>query len=580
MSRLILFLALLSGSAHAALPTMKANITGNAATATALLANPAACSAGQFVNDIAANGTLSCAAPTGGITALTSDVSASGTGSVAATVNSVGGSSAANVHAAELLANAATPLNTASAIVKRGSSGEFSAAYLTLQNAQTAGTPGTETKITTGDPTTKGLVIKATSYTGAPISQTPGQVSGIQAWLKADALSLSNSDPVATWTSSDSNAYAFTSSGALRPTYVTNVQNGLPVVRFSGANVVSRATTTLLNGATDFTVIAVIKPSASQLSLANLFNYDMSSASGRIAFEQNGASTNTSYFTYRDGSGSFQAVANTQTLSTSWQILVWKKSGSVLYKYVNGAAGTHSTGLSTTVAQAAGTFHLGATDTTQRYWSGDIGEFAFFNRSVTEAEQKGIEQQLGSKWGISVSGGSITQPQSANLLEIQDNGGTRIAGFDGSGYLTAANLKLAYPTADVTTVSDVAANVTGMAVTVPASERWAFEAYIQNGCNGTGGIKFAFTAPSGATIRANAFGMNTGSTTFRADLMSALSSLTGAFNAFSGTGGFTRIIGSVTNSVNAGDLQLQFASTTSGQTSTVYKESWMRAWKL
>jgi hypothetical protein len=38
-------------------------VTGNADTATALAANPAACATGQFVNDIAANGTLTCAIP-------------------------------------------------------------------------------------------------------------------------------------------------------------------------------------------------------------------------------------------------------------------------------------------------------------------------------------------------------------------------------------------------------------------------------------------------------------------------------------------------------------------------------------
>lgn len=65
------------------------------------------------------------------ITALTGDVTASGPGSAAATVASVGGSSAANVAAAEALANAATNLNTASTIVKRDASGDFSAGTIT-----------------------------------------------------------------------------------------------------------------------------------------------------------------------------------------------------------------------------------------------------------------------------------------------------------------------------------------------------------------------------------------------------------------------------------------------------------------
>jgi hypothetical protein len=65
------------------------------------------------------------------ITALTSDVSASGPGSAASTVNAVGGSTAANIHQAELLANAATDANTASTIVKRDASGNASLGTLT-----------------------------------------------------------------------------------------------------------------------------------------------------------------------------------------------------------------------------------------------------------------------------------------------------------------------------------------------------------------------------------------------------------------------------------------------------------------
>ena len=42
------------------------NVTGNASTATALAANPTACTSGQYVSDIAADGTLTCSAPSGG----------------------------------------------------------------------------------------------------------------------------------------------------------------------------------------------------------------------------------------------------------------------------------------------------------------------------------------------------------------------------------------------------------------------------------------------------------------------------------------------------------------------------------
>ncbi len=84
----------------------------------------------------------------GGISALTGDVSASGTGSVAATVNSVGGSSAASVHSAELAANGATSADTPSTLVSRDSSGNFSAGNITA--ALTGHASADEPAITAG----------------------------------------------------------------------------------------------------------------------------------------------------------------------------------------------------------------------------------------------------------------------------------------------------------------------------------------------------------------------------------------------------------------------------------------------
>jgi len=66
-------------------------------------------------------------------TAVTGDVSISNIGLT--TVLSVGGSSASNIHNAELAANAATNLNTPSTIVKRDGSSNFSAGTITASLA-------------------------------------------------------------------------------------------------------------------------------------------------------------------------------------------------------------------------------------------------------------------------------------------------------------------------------------------------------------------------------------------------------------------------------------------------------------
>lgn len=102
------------------------------------------------------------------ISALTGDVSATGPGSVAATVNSVGGSSSSNIHSAELAANAATSLDTASTIVKRDASGNFSAGTISAAltgnvTGNVSGSSSTFTGPLTGDVTgTQGATVVST----------------------------------------------------------------------------------------------------------------------------------------------------------------------------------------------------------------------------------------------------------------------------------------------------------------------------------------------------------------------------------------------------------------------------------
>jgi hypothetical protein len=112
------------------------------------------------------------------ITGLSGDVSASGPGAVSGTVNTVGGSSAANIHSAELAANAATSANTAGTIVKRDASGVIAVGAVTLPsgdvqtqisskvNSNSAITGATKTKITYD---AKGLVTAGSDLTAADI---------------------------------------------------------------------------------------------------------------------------------------------------------------------------------------------------------------------------------------------------------------------------------------------------------------------------------------------------------------------------------------------------------------------------
>ncbi len=135
------------------IPDNASNTSGNAATATFATTAGTATSAGTATNF---SGLLS------------GDV----TGSQSATVvSSIGGSSATDVHSAEVAANAATNANTASAIVKRDASGNFSAGTIT---ANLNGTATTATSATTaGTATSAGT---ATNFSG----MLSGEVTGSQ----------------------------------------------------------------------------------------------------------------------------------------------------------------------------------------------------------------------------------------------------------------------------------------------------------------------------------------------------------------------------------------------------------------
>lgn len=98
---------------------------------------------------------------------LSNDASGTGTTSIPVTITSVGSSSAANIHTAELAANSATNTNTVSKIVKRDSSGNFSAGTIT---ATLSGAATTLTGLTSS--------ITELNYTDGVTSSIQPQIDG------------------------------------------------------------------------------------------------------------------------------------------------------------------------------------------------------------------------------------------------------------------------------------------------------------------------------------------------------------------------------------------------------------------
>lgn len=152
---------------------------------------------------------------------------------------------------------------------------------------------------------------------------------------------------------------------------------------------------------------------------------------------------------------------------------------------------------------------------------------------------------------------------------------------DSSIQVAQANRIAKKITSTQSTTSNSASNISGADLSVTAGETWIFDITLQIGCDAAGGVKLALTFPVGASVRAIALGTSTGDLEQLSQLISSSGVLTTqAFNTLNSQDGFVRVTGTIINPTNSGTLQVQYASDTAGQQSTIYEHSVVLAHKV
>jgi hypothetical protein len=185
--------------------------------------------------------------PTGNyITALTSDVSASGPGSATATVNSVGGKTSAQIATSVNDTIAATNLNTPSTIVKRDASGNFSAGTIT------ASLSGNATNVT-------GIVAIANGGTNSSTAPTARVALGVEsrtAFSNTNVV-LSSTDKYAaqTGTMTASRTVTLPLASSVNAGYILYIGDESGTLSFTNSLVVTRSGSDLINGANTLTLV-------------------------------------------------------------------------------------------------------------------------------------------------------------------------------------------------------------------------------------------------------------------------------------------------------------------------------------
>jgi hypothetical protein len=172
--------------------------------------------------------------------------------------------------------------------------------------------------------------------------------------------------------------------------------------------------------------------------------------------------------------------------------------------------------------------------------------------------------------------GAISSP-AAGLFVYQTDATEGMYVSQSTGWLNLdQRASISTVSSDVTTTGATATNITGLSASVKISTKYRFHAVLYVGCSSTGGIKFAMTGPTGVTIFATIIqGTSSSANGSMISKITAFATLNAdVFCTVNTTAGKVEICGYfTTDGTNAGTFQLQFASGTAGQTSTIFATS-------
>jgi hypothetical protein len=230
----------------------------------------------------------------------------------------------------------------------------------------------------------------------------PSTITGLNVWLKADAISgLNNGDSVTRWDDSTENGYNYSSNSATKPTYVASGLNGQAVVRFTGSESFYNSGFNL-NSA--YTVFGVAKCS----TLPSGSNGDSNQAwfganATHVAFGVyigTYVTANNSFWAWAPNEWSTYGLAN--SANTNANIHTYTASNlteeSTWGWYLNGVkTGAACETAGSPTLSTTGTY-VGYSGVGSEYWKGDIAEILIYDRALSETQIGQVNAYLSAKY--------------------------------------------------------------------------------------------------------------------------------------------------------------------------------------
>jgi hypothetical protein len=245
----------------------------------------------------------------------------------------------------------------------------------------------------------RGNLAPLTPATGRPFA--PSDLAALALWLKADAITgLSDGAALAAWNDSSTNARNATqATPSLKPLYKTNIQNGLPVVRFDADDVLAWTQFAVSNQ----TVFIAHKPAAT-ITVASATEYLVKNTSGDAAAMTTGAVTGSiadeRLLWYCVSSALVYGHAyNAGDIAAAWQILTMRFATtpvvSIRRNGINLSLVATRPFTATIYPTAYG--QLGANV------NSDYAEVIVYQSALSDTDRAKVEAYLSSKWAITLA---------------------------------------------------------------------------------------------------------------------------------------------------------------------------------
>lgn len=255
--------------------------------------------------------------------------------------------------------------------------------------------------------TFSGVQLSDVAVDGTPATFSPSDIANLRFWLKADGTLwqdsarttpvTSDADPVGAWDDESGNSFhVIQATAGSRPTYKTNIQNGMAVVRFDGTDDVLRGShSAVWNTGADHTIFTAIKakvPGGGQIVT------DCATDSGLDRRGWQFASS--SALIFRDGVGGGN-VGNTNITDGVWFVFTGIINGANSRVYVDGAnvaTGTMSTDTTASSSPiAVGSRYV--SPSAGQFLNSDIGEMIIYNGALSDTDRESVESYLRTRWG-------------------------------------------------------------------------------------------------------------------------------------------------------------------------------------